>query len=148
VVRPPTARSVSAICDAGVSAGWQHRKNSVSVSSTPDTGSGSGGVSAATVSSRLRLAVSLRHSSVLRRLATVTSHPRGLSGRPASGQCVTAAISASCTASSQVSKPPYLRTSAARTCGASSRSSGSISVIADIFSPEMSKSPTWHLLRG
>jgi hypothetical protein len=33
VVRPPTARSVSAICDGGDSAGWQHRNSSVSVSS-------------------------------------------------------------------------------------------------------------------
>ncbi len=28
VVRPPTARSVRATCDAGVSAGWQHRNSS------------------------------------------------------------------------------------------------------------------------
>ena len=33
VVRPPTARRVSASCDGGESAGWQHRNSSVSVSS-------------------------------------------------------------------------------------------------------------------
>ena len=36
VVRPPTARSVSATCEAGESAGWQHRNRSVSVSSSSD----------------------------------------------------------------------------------------------------------------
>ncbi len=39
VVRPPTARSVSAIADGGVSAGWQHMKSSASVSSCVGTGS-------------------------------------------------------------------------------------------------------------
>ena len=34
VVRPPTARSVSASCDAAESDGWQQRKSSVSVSSS------------------------------------------------------------------------------------------------------------------
>src|SRR4030095_6093058 len=37
VVRPPTARSVSATADAGVSAGWQHRNNKRSVSSRSST---------------------------------------------------------------------------------------------------------------
>ena len=34
VVRPPTARSVSASCDGAESDGWQHRNSSVSVSSS------------------------------------------------------------------------------------------------------------------
>ena len=34
VVSPPTARSVSAIAEAGVSAGWQHMNSTVSVSSS------------------------------------------------------------------------------------------------------------------
>ena len=38
VVRPPTARSVSAIADAGVSAGWQREEEQASVSSGPDVG--------------------------------------------------------------------------------------------------------------
>ena len=33
VVRPPTARSVRAICEAGDSTGWQHRNSRMSVSS-------------------------------------------------------------------------------------------------------------------
>ena len=37
VVSPPTARNVSASCDAGESAGWQHRNSSVSVSSRSAT---------------------------------------------------------------------------------------------------------------
>jgi len=32
VLRPPTARSASAICDAGVSAGWQHMNSRISPS--------------------------------------------------------------------------------------------------------------------
>jgi hypothetical protein len=36
VVRPPTARSVSASCDDGDSDGWQQRNSSVSVSSDRD----------------------------------------------------------------------------------------------------------------
>ena len=42
VVSPPTARSVSAIADAGLSAGWQHRNSSNSVSSAGSAGPGSG----------------------------------------------------------------------------------------------------------
>ena len=37
VVSPPTARSVSAIAEAGVSAGWQHMNSTVNVSSSSDT---------------------------------------------------------------------------------------------------------------
>ena len=51
VVSPPTARSVSATCDAGVRAGWAQRKSSVSVSSE-STGSSSPRTSAAAISSR------------------------------------------------------------------------------------------------
>ena len=113
VVRPPTARSVSAICDAGDSAGWQHRKSSTSVSSDSVTGRSAAGASQepgsacrATVSSRRCLACSLRSRSVSRREATVISHPRGLSGVPSAGHCSAAASSASCTASSAAAKCP------------------------------------------
>ena len=47
-----------------------------------------------------------RSRSVSRREATVISQPRGLSGTPSSGHCLAAAISASWTASSAVSKCP------------------------------------------
>ena len=39
VVKPPTARSVRAIAEAGVSAGWQHMKSTVNVSSSPEVAS-------------------------------------------------------------------------------------------------------------
>ena len=42
VVKPPTARSVSAIADGGVSAGWQHMNSSASVSSCAPAASRSG----------------------------------------------------------------------------------------------------------
>ena len=78
VVSPPTARSVSAICEAGESAGWQHRNSSVSVSSSSAGGSSPGagatassaGASAAAVSSRRRracLAAQLRRPGGARR---------------------------------------------------------------------------------
>ena len=49
VVSPPTARSVSAIAEAGVSAGWQHMKSTIKVSSRSET-SGAGGSCDATLS--------------------------------------------------------------------------------------------------
>ena len=114
VVRPPTARRVSASCDAGERAGWQQRMSRVSVSScsgacsSPGAGAkaSSAGTCAAAVSSRRRRACSLRSWSVSRREATVTSQPRGLSGMPSAGHWTAAASSASCTASSHASKRP------------------------------------------
>src|SRR5215218_3338110 len=51
VVSPPTARKVSATCDGGDSAGWQHRNSSDNVSSVAGAGGAgcSGDSSAATV---------------------------------------------------------------------------------------------------
>jgi hypothetical protein len=106
VVRPPTARRVSATCDGGDSAGWQQRNSRVSVSSCSAVRTAPGGSSVAAVSSRVRRALSLRHWSVSRRAATVASQPCGLSGTPSFGHCTVAAISASWTASSQASKLP------------------------------------------
>ena len=113
VVRPPTARRVSAICEAGDSAGWQHMNSRMSVSSGPAGAVSAAGAShcpgsvhRATVSSRRWRACSLRSRSVSLREATVISQPRGLSGTPSAGHCVAAASSASCTASSAVSKCP------------------------------------------
>jgi hypothetical protein len=103
VVSPPTARSVSATWETGVNAGWQQSSNRVS-SSSPRAGAGSG--SRHTASSRRRRAVSLRSNSMRRRAATVISQFFGLSGTPSTGHCCAAASSASCTASSQVSKSP------------------------------------------
>ena len=87
VVRPPTARRVSASCEAGDSAGWQHRKSSVSVSSSSAVGGvvrgrrprgRRGGGDVLPAPARL----SLRSWSISRREATVISQPRGLSGCP------------------------------------------------------------------
>ncbi len=92
VVRPPTARSVSATCDAGESAGWQQRNSSVERVVLLDRRlvAGAGATPArrtwaAAVSSRRRRACSLRSSSVSRRDATVISQPRGFSGTPSRG---------------------------------------------------------------
>ncbi len=68
VVRPPTARSVSAIAEGVESAGWQHMKSRTSVSSfsaapSPSAAMAiccSGGTRLTTISSRRRRAASLR----------------------------------------------------------------------------------------
>ena len=106
VVSPPTARSVSAICDAGASDGWQHMKSSGNVSSPSIVGSPlpDATTDAATASSRRRRACSARSRSVRRREATVINQAFGLSGYPFAGQAVAAARSASCVASSARSK--------------------------------------------
>ena len=107
VVSPPTARRVSATWETGVSAGWQHSSSRVSVSSSAGgAGAGSAGASATTVCSRSRRADSRRHTSIRRRDAVVISQPFGLAGTPSAGHCTAAASSASCTASSQLSKSP------------------------------------------
>ena len=89
--------------------------------------SSDGGVATATSSSRARRDCSLRTWSISRREATVISQPRGLSGSPSDGHCCAAASRASWLASSHRWNCPYRRTSAARTCGASSRSRPSTS---------------------
>ena len=109
VVRPATDRSVSAICCVRGSTGWQHMNSRMSMSSASSVsaaGAVAGSVQVATVSSRRCLACSLRSRSVSRREATVMSHAFGFPGTPVSGHVVAAAISASCTASSAVSKWP------------------------------------------
>ena len=75
-----------------------------SASAAPAASSASG-VAWNTASSRRRRADSLRSMSVSRLVATVSSQPRGLSGVPDAGHCVAASSSASCTASSQLSRP-------------------------------------------
>ena len=94
VVRPPTARSVRAIAEDGVSAGWQHMKSRISVSSSLGSDLGIGrrrraapiSLAAATVSAARR-AISLRTGPVMRREATWISQARGLSGTPSRGHC-------------------------------------------------------------
>jgi hypothetical protein len=77
VVRPPTARSVSAIADAVDSAGWQQVKSTSSESSRSpvyssgaDTTCSSAGARLTTSASRRRRADSLRTWSVIFREAT------------------------------------------------------------------------------
>ena len=132
VVRPPTARSVSGMAAPGVSDGWQHMNMRISVSSravssSPGTGpAGAFSDHEAARASRRRRASSLRYWSVSRRAATRISQPSGLSGVPSPGHRVAAASSASWTASSAAAKSPERRATAARTCGASSRSRPSV----------------------
>jgi hypothetical protein len=107
VVRPPTARKVRASWDGGDSAGWQHRNNSVSVSSGGASPTGVAVArSSAAATSRRRRALSARQPSISARPATVVSQVRGHCGTPSLGHCRDAASSASCTASSHASNWP------------------------------------------
>src|SRR6478735_77137 len=126
VVRPATARSVSATAEGGVSAGCAHRKKTRSVSSAVSAGPRSG--SSSTATSRRCRAVSDRTTSRKRRQATVTSQPlrsRGGSARsaaPGAPKVRHASTSASCTASSAVAKSAPRRTRTPMTAGTSGRS--------------------------
>ena len=146
VVRPATARSVSAIAEVGVSAGWQHMNMRTRVSSLSAASSGAASAllpavgSATAASSRPRRAESARMRSVIRREATWTSQPTGLSGVPCAGHCRAASIIASWTASSESPKSPKRRTTAARTRGAASRSRSSVSLARLTFRGSLSTS--------
>ena len=106
VVRPPSARSVSATCDGTVNSGRQHKNTSANVSSTSDAAPGGAAGSSAYAFSRRRRADSFRQVSTNRRDDVVISQPVGLAGTPSTGQLTAAASSASWTASSQSSKVP------------------------------------------
>lgn len=127
VVRPSTARSVSASRASGDRDGWQ-QANSIGnrSSGVPPPGSrGAGGsasaaCAAAAPASRWRRARA-RSRSTARRCAVVVSHPPGLGGTPRVGQVRSASTSASCTASSATSKSPVRRCRWATTTAASRR---------------------------
>ena len=118
VVRPTTARRVSASRASGASAGWQHANSSASRSSVPDPagagGRGPGG--------QVRCRVLRRTPSRALRWAATWSHAPGLSGGPSRRQVVSASTTADCTASSARSKSPNRRESRATNGPASSRS--------------------------
>jgi len=65
VVSPPTARKVSAIAEAGVSAGWQHMNTTINVSSWSETSAAVGSCSVSV--SRFLRDCSLRSWSISRR---------------------------------------------------------------------------------
>ena len=125
VASPATARSVSATCASGASAGWQQvkmsssRSSGISVSSTSASAdSGSVAASSRSLAARTR---SRRIRSIARFRAVVTSHATGLDGVPSAGQRCAAAANASAAASSASSKSPRNPTSAASTRLHSSR---------------------------
>src|SRR5712691_1147289 len=119
VVKPATARKVSATCASCDRAGWQHVKISLRRSSA----SAGSGVNADRSSSASfsRYRVSRRRMSMARRRAVVINHAPGLSGMPCSGHFSNAATRLSWTTSSARSKSPIARTSAAVSRPASSR---------------------------
>ncbi len=133
VVRPPTARSVSASCDGGDTAGWQQSTSRSRVSS---------------VSERRRRAASTAFEIEDRLLATATCalaapgihqppvrRPRRARradrrGRPARGHCCAAAIRASCTASSHCLELPVPAHERARARAAPARAAAPRSTLA------------------
>jgi hypothetical protein len=111
-------------------------------------------------SSRRVRGASARSASISRRVATAISQPRGFTGTPSTGHCCAAAISASCVASSARSKRPWRRATAARTWGANSRRSRSLTALAQrrrpsfewrsssLFPVDRERNPTAILARG
>ena len=106
------------LAECRMAAQQQQREGVVPVDRVPEAAA----PAARAVRSRRCRAESARYSSIRRRAATVISQPSGLAGSPSTGHCRTAVSSASCTASSHVSKSPYRRIRAVSTRGASSRS--------------------------
>src|ERR1700680_5147896 len=119
VVKPTTARSVSATCASCDSAGWQQVKISRSRSSASPGSVAKGERSSSSSFSRYLL--SRRRISIARRRAVVINHAPGLSGMPCSGHFSSAATRLSWTTSSARSKSPRVRTNAAVRRPASSR---------------------------
>jgi hypothetical protein len=130
VVRPHTARRVSATCHSLGSDGWQHANTRPSRSSSSDwSGPATGSTRTAPPSpgcARPRVSVTARSASfsspararrsrsIALRRAVVASHPPGLGGTPSAGQCSRASVKASCTRSSASPTSPSRRASAAR----------------------------------
>ncbi len=112
---PQTSRRVSATCDSGDRAGWQHVKIIRSWSSaTGGTVTSSVGTASTTASVSLACLVDSRRSRSSARLrATVVIHAPGLRGTPRSGQLRSASANASCTASSASPMSPTSRATVA-----------------------------------
>src|SRR5262252_2605337 len=103
VVKPTTARRVSAIWASRASTGWQQVKMRFSRSSA-SRGASAG--RAATRASFSRNFASRRSLSSPLRLAVVSSQEEALSGTPSRGQCSSASTIASDTSSSASSRSP------------------------------------------
>src|SRR5688500_18130344 len=142
VVSPPRSRSVSATCTFGASAGWQQVKIRRSWSSCTTSSS-----STALDSSRARSSIaaawrssrdaSRRKRSTARLRAVVMIHPAGFGGTPLRGHRSSAAVNASCTASSAASMSPQTRTSTDTARPYSSRKTRSISDDATAGTPRL-----------
>ena len=140
VVRPPSRRSVSATRASVDSTGWHavntRRSRSSPISSaraasSASTKSGTTCASSASrswpSSSRLRAcSASWRKRSSARFFAVAISHAPGLSGTPASGQCSSAATSASCASSSARPTSRTMRATWAMTLADSIRQTASM----------------------
>src|SRR6266571_8749913 len=119
VVKPATARSVSATCASCARAGWQHVKIRRRRSSASGASGGAMDRSRSATFSAYRW--SRRSRSMARRRAAVISHAPGLSGMPCAGHFSSAATRLSWTTSSAMSKLPMRRTIAPVSLAASSR---------------------------
>src|SRR4029079_11577470 len=132
VWRPRSSRSVSATCTFGASAGWQqvNIRRSRSSPSGPTASSSLGSsraCSSAACAWRSLRDASRRSRSIARLRAVVMIHPAGRGGSPSAGQCSSAAMKASCTASCAMSMSAKTRTSTATARPYSSAKTRSIS---------------------
>ena len=114
VLKPQTARRVSAICDSRGSAGWQQAKIIPSSSSSaPSVPSQLVSMVAASSASLSCPARARRRRSMAFRRAVVASQPPGFGGTWPSRQCSMASTKASCTASAARPTSPRRAASAA-----------------------------------
>ncbi len=143
VVKPATARSVSATCASWASAGWQQVKMRRRRSSASAGSAGTADRSNSATFSAYRR--SRRSRSIARRRAVVMSHAPGLSGMPCSGHLSSAATRLSWTTSSAMSKLPSTRTIAAVMRPASSRktaaTAASVVVLLPVSAPASDRRP-------
>ena len=132
VVKPPSRRRVRATCTAVASAGWQHvkiRRRRSSCTACSSGGSSAGTSSRIASSWRSAREASRRKRSMARLRAVVTIQPAGLGGIPLSVHRSTAAMNASCTASSAAEISPKTRTRIDTTRPYSARNTRSISPV-------------------
>ncbi len=135
VVKPPTARNVSAIAEAGLNAGWQHINRRTNVSSSCGevstvrrffcVGYLQGHLALAMAATPIRCEYDRPSAGTRPASAMRGDCPVG----PRVGHCIAAASDASWTASSAAAKSRNLRTTVPSTCGVNSRNRCSIGTL-------------------
>ena len=121
VVRPPTARSVSASCDGAESDGWQHRNSRVSVSSAAGVAQASSAAGATVPSDGRSDRVGVLAPPARRLAAHVVGHPPGRHGHEPAPRVGGDAVGSGHCAAPRPRAPPAPRPRRRRTAGSGAR---------------------------